>query len=290
MQEQGKTRRRFTPHPYARFLPALTEDEYAALRSDIAAHGILVPVIVDADGLILDGVHRTRIADELGVEVSVCQMGQASEERKMHLAVGLNMRRRHLDADRRRELVRRLADEQGLSVRKIASVTGWSKSTIDRDLRTSPFEEMIGEMTKVAADLRRRAEDTSNEFVSEIAAMFDIVRSVLGWTDGQWKRGSWPPPVVQHVELTVRMRELVWTLDGVLEVLQATDKRAFARVRERLDREERVFENFHRRWAAMSPDERQVRAECFAERVGLWDPMKQHEREAGSATPRTERP
>jgi hypothetical protein len=42
MQDQGKRRGAFMPHPYALLLPALTEDEYAALRSDIAAHGILV--------------------------------------------------------------------------------------------------------------------------------------------------------------------------------------------------------------------------------------------------------
>jgi ParB-like chromosome segregation protein Spo0J len=123
------------PHPYALLLPALTEDEYAALKADIAAHGILVPIVVDDDGRVLDGVHRAKIAEELGIDVPVSQVGQVSEERKMQLAAGLNLRRRHLDVERRRDLVRKLADEQGLSVRRIASITGWSKSTIDRDLR-----------------------------------------------------------------------------------------------------------------------------------------------------------
>ncbi|HSJ73819.1 MAG TPA: tyrosine-type recombinase/integrase [Miltoncostaeaceae bacterium] len=46
-------------------LPALTDDEYAALKADIREHGILYPLIVDEDGRILDGVHRARIAAEL---------------------------------------------------------------------------------------------------------------------------------------------------------------------------------------------------------------------------------
>lgn len=66
--------------------------------------------------------------------VPVSQMGHLSDQDKMHLAVGVNVRRRHLDADRRRDLVHRLRDERGLSVREIAAVTGWSKSTIGRDL------------------------------------------------------------------------------------------------------------------------------------------------------------
>jgi ParB-like chromosome segregation protein Spo0J len=129
------------PHPYALMLPGLTDEEYAALKDDIAAHGILVPVIVDADGLVLDGVHRVRIAAELGIEPPLSQMGHMDDERKMHLAVGLNMRRRQLDAARRRELVRALATEQALSVRKIASITGWSKSTVARDL-TDPSDHL----------------------------------------------------------------------------------------------------------------------------------------------------
>jgi IS30 family transposase len=51
------------------------------------------------------------------------------------------MHRRHQDADRRRALVRKLNTDRGPSVRKISSITGWSKSTVDRDLRRSPFEE-----------------------------------------------------------------------------------------------------------------------------------------------------
>ena len=217
MQEQGKTRRTFTPHPYALLLPALTEDEYAALRSDIAAHGILVPVIVDADGLVLDGVHRTRIAAELGIDVPVSQMGQANEERKMHLAVGLNMRRRHLDADRRRELVRRLADEQGLSVRKIAAITGWSKSTIDRDLRPpsppspTPAEgagwswDAVEERAAIAqretterkrAELRRRPEAAA--WAEQMAKAAGLIAYAETWDRELRRFGTWLLADAEH--------------------------------------------------------------------------------------------
>jgi hypothetical protein len=128
---------RYEPHPYALLLPPLTSEEYAALKADIAKHGVLYPVILDEDGRVLDGVHRERIAAELGIELPVAVHAGLDGERKLHLTVGLNTRRRHFDPGRRRELARTLHD-QGQSVRKIAELTGWSKSTIDRDLKTPP--------------------------------------------------------------------------------------------------------------------------------------------------------
>src|SRR5262249_45139337 len=134
------SRRTMEPHPYALLVPPLTDDEYRALREDIAEHGILYPVLVDDDGLVLDGVHRGRVAAELGIEPPVSHVGHLDDERKLHLAVGLNMRRRHLDAERRRMFVRNLRTEHGFSVRKIAAATGWSKSTIARDLQCTEWE------------------------------------------------------------------------------------------------------------------------------------------------------
>ena len=50
-------------------LPPLTEEEYAALKADIVEHGVLVPIVVDADtGAIVDGHHRQRAWDELRAE------------------------------------------------------------------------------------------------------------------------------------------------------------------------------------------------------------------------------
>jgi ParB-like chromosome segregation protein Spo0J len=49
-------------------MPDLTPGQYDALRDDIARNGVLVPVVVDQHGRILDGHNRKRIADELGVE------------------------------------------------------------------------------------------------------------------------------------------------------------------------------------------------------------------------------
>ncbi len=46
-------------------LDAATE---SALRASIERFGVLVAVVHDQDGRILDGHHRSRLADELGAE------------------------------------------------------------------------------------------------------------------------------------------------------------------------------------------------------------------------------
>jgi hypothetical protein len=259
----------------------LTDDEYAALKADIAEHGILYPVIVDEDERVLDGVHRVRIAEELGIETPVSQMGQLSEERKMHLAVGLNMRRRHLDADRRRELVRKLANEQGLSVRKIASITGWSKSTVDRDLKTSPFQELISRAAEDAAYVRgigeRLGTNAARECFDGIADSYETIGQLFAWADGQWKGGSWPPPLVDHAELTVRMRGFAGTVRGLFDYINATshakNEQDHIRANEEFEEKMRLYDKWDCLWNAFTPDVRIDKATKMRDRGMLFDPV-----------------
>jgi hypothetical protein len=180
----------YEPHPYALLLPALTADEFEALKADIDRHGILYPVIADEENRILDGVHRLRIAEELGIELPVARHEGLSDERKLHLAVGLNMRRRYLDADRRRSLVRELHKKEGLSVRKIAVITGWSKSTVDRDLQASPFESIVGRCKHMRQQALKAEDDTVRQILVGVA---QVNLSLFDHADDLWKRNNWPP-------------------------------------------------------------------------------------------------
>lgn len=50
-----------------KLLPEMTAEEYIALKEDIETNGQLSPVIVNQDGVILDGHHRRQILNELGI-------------------------------------------------------------------------------------------------------------------------------------------------------------------------------------------------------------------------------
>jgi ParB-like chromosome segregation protein Spo0J len=112
-------------------LPPLTDDEYEALKANIAARGVLQPVVVDEAGAILDGHHRAQACDELGIEYPRLVLEGLTELEKIEQALMLNLGRRHLTQEQRRALVRQLHDADH-SVRWIAKATGISKSTVHR--------------------------------------------------------------------------------------------------------------------------------------------------------------
>ena len=88
-------------------LPPLPPDQYEALKANIAVHGVLVPIIVDSDRpvrKIIDGSHRKRIADELGYECPEI-VHHGDEEELRILARALNLARRQLDREQKRQLI-----------------------------------------------------------------------------------------------------------------------------------------------------------------------------------------
>lgn len=125
-----------SPTPY-QLMPGLTDEERASLRHDIEKNGIRVPIDVDENDTILDGHHRAWIAAELGIDCPRRLVAGLNDEEKRAHAIAVNIMRRNLTREQRRELVARLRRD-GMSVRAIADATGETKSTVDRDLATVP--------------------------------------------------------------------------------------------------------------------------------------------------------
>lgn len=111
-------------------LPAHIED---ALRASIERFGVLVPVVKDQHGNIIDGHHRARIADQLGVPYRVDVVQVADEDEAREIARTLNADRRQLTEEQRRAVVVELR-RQGHSERAIAGALGVSKATVHRDI------------------------------------------------------------------------------------------------------------------------------------------------------------
>jgi ParB/Sulfiredoxin domain len=90
--------------PY-QVMPPLSPEERAALRDDIAEHGVLVPVLVDQHGKPIDGHNRVDIAKELGIEYPTQVREVANVDEGRDLAVALNVARRHLTQAQIRGLI-----------------------------------------------------------------------------------------------------------------------------------------------------------------------------------------
>jgi hypothetical protein len=99
-------------HPVAAAFPPMSEAEYAALKEDVAAHGVRVPAWT-YEGQIIDGRSRLRAAIDTGQELPTREWdGNGS---LVEFVVSLNVRRRHLSSAQRAatavELLPRLEEE-----------------------------------------------------------------------------------------------------------------------------------------------------------------------------------
>lgn len=112
-------------------MPDLSPAEYEALKADIAANGVLVPIEVDENGAILDGHNRQRICAELGIAApTVTRAGLTEGEKHAH-ALRLNLQRRHLSSAQKRELIRaELKRDPDRSDREIARLVGADHKTV----------------------------------------------------------------------------------------------------------------------------------------------------------------
>jgi ParB-like chromosome segregation protein Spo0J len=91
------------PHRDAELVPAMSEAEFASLRADLAQRGIVTPLEVTCEGVVLDGRARLRAARELGLEeVPVLVIAPEDEVQHMILAA---LQRRQLSASQKAVLV-----------------------------------------------------------------------------------------------------------------------------------------------------------------------------------------
>jgi hypothetical protein len=114
-------------------MPPLSKEEYAALKADIEIHGVLVPVEYDEDGNILDGHHRVQACKELGKTdwPRMVRSGLDDAGKRQH-ARRLNMARRHLNQEQRRDLIAAfLRDHPDWANNRVAAEFGVHNETVD---------------------------------------------------------------------------------------------------------------------------------------------------------------
>ena len=110
-------------------MPPLPDDQYALLKADIAARGVLVPVEYDEEGHILDGHHRVKACRELRIEwPSTIRYIPDMQARRQH-ARTLNLLRRQLTDEQRAQVMRDMRQD-GMTIREIAKAAGVSVGTV----------------------------------------------------------------------------------------------------------------------------------------------------------------
>ena len=89
---------------YHTLVRPLSEKEYDELRQSIQTHGMLVPIVVNREGIILDGHNRFKICHELGIKPVVFRKDFPSKTAEKLFVIESNLRRRQLSDIERVEL------------------------------------------------------------------------------------------------------------------------------------------------------------------------------------------
>ena len=196
-------------------MPPRSGEEYSELKSDIQKRGVMVPIEFDEDGNVLDGHHRLKICEELGITdyPKIVRTGMSEEQKRTH-ARKLNMARRHLNREQKQELIReQLRETPERSDRQIGKELGVAGNTVSaqrRELeRTAQIEQLN---TTIGADGKERPRQVDRKPVQESVVMVDqVVEPVVeteleeepGWTspDTQVEQEThYAPPVIETNE------------------------------------------------------------------------------------------
>jgi N6-adenosine-specific RNA methylase IME4/ParB-like chromosome segregation protein Spo0J len=89
-------------HEQAGLVPAMTAAEYEALKADIGERGLLSPLEISAEGVVLDGRHRLRVAAELGLGSVLVRVVEPRDELEHMLLAAIA--RRQLSASQKAAL------------------------------------------------------------------------------------------------------------------------------------------------------------------------------------------
>ena len=148
-------------------LPSLTETEYETLKADIEQRGVMVPVEYDEKGNVLDGHHRLRACAELGIKdyPSVVRSGLTEDQKKEHVLI-VNLARRHMNAEQRKQAVLRVKLETAWSNVRIAELFGVAEGTIRNDLSetTSQNYEVDLPVATIGKDGKKRTSKPKTTF------------------------------------------------------------------------------------------------------------------------------
>jgi ParB-like chromosome segregation protein Spo0J len=155
-------------HPACNLLPEMSEEQFRELVADIDANGMRHPIIVDEEGLIIDGRHRHRACQELDRPPS-CRKFQGTEAEKIALILSENIHRRHLTTDQRAAIAADLTERlkvaaserpkagkktlasfeaKGKATAQAAKMTGVSRATVERAVKRKKEDPAAHEAAK----------------------------------------------------------------------------------------------------------------------------------------------
>jgi N6-adenosine-specific RNA methylase IME4 len=160
---------------YAELVPPLTDEEYNSLKQSIKENGQQLPILVNNEGVVLDGHHRFKICDELKITP---KHKTETFENKLYeklFVIDSNLQRRQLNKFQRTELhlVRQPILKEIAEKNQKAGVKLDTSGLIKPEGKDG-VNEKIGKLAKVGHDTVRKVKNIKEKGTKEI---IDKVRS-----------------------------------------------------------------------------------------------------------------
>ena len=169
-------------HPLAEKIPEMTPDEFVDLQSDIEANGLREPIWL-YEGKILDGRHRYMACVKLNRKP---ETRLYKGNNPLAFVISMNIHRRHLTAEKKRELIAELlkANPQA-SDRAIAATAHVSPTTVGEvrksTVQTGQLETRTGLDGKKRKAARSKGVLNSGKRVRQVEAFKNMWEGFQDW-------------------------------------------------------------------------------------------------------------
>jgi DNA-binding MarR family transcriptional regulator len=162
--------------------PDLPPEEYDVLKADIAEHGIQYHLIQDDEGNTLDGHQRQRIAEELGIKTyPVKVLSGLTDEEKWHLALSLNVKRRHLNTKQKQALIEKeLKRTPDIASQWLAEILGVDDKTVAAARKRLEARSEIPILKKLRGKDGKRYSTRFRQVIANTPGELRVAREVVG--------------------------------------------------------------------------------------------------------------
>lgn len=204
-------------------LPPLPSDQFESLKTKIAVHGVLVPILVDSDGpirRIIDGSHRKKIAKELGYDCPEIVQSDLSEEEYRTMARALNLARRQFTSEQKRAVIadqlRESGDRSNRWIGKMLGVHHGTVASVRGDLASTgqiiQLGKTIGLDGRSRTSKRRKPANSSSDVShGEVSIIHSDCRSELRNIASNSVDLVLSDPIYPEIDKTYgRISELEW--------------------------------------------------------------------------------
>lgn len=148
-------------HPLSAAFPSMSDEDFATLKADIAAHGQREPIIVH-EGMVLDGWHRYRACADLGIKPQQFTFDASADP--VAFVLSNNLHRRHLTPSQRAAAIVACADYGS---------HGGNRKVQGATLPLDPAKPKVDDLAKAAQVAPRLIKDAA---VAKKAGLLDEVK------------------------------------------------------------------------------------------------------------------